>query len=110
MLLTHPKLGASWEGTAVEEIISLHHAGASEVFFWGIHQQVEIDLLIIKKGKKFGFKVKYTDSPKLTTSMVAAQEILKLDSLSVIYPGKETFPLGCGVQAIGLESLSKFAK
>lgn len=103
-LLFHPKLGASWEGTALEEIIRHHNATPSEAYFWGIHEQAELDLLIVKNGKKLGYEIKFTDAPKLTPSMKAAQALLQLDSLSVIYPGKGRFPLGNGIEAMGLET------
>jgi predicted AAA+ superfamily ATPase len=103
VLLTHPKLGASWEGFALEEIIRYHQATAGECYFWGTQSNAELDLLIIKKGKRFGFEFKYTDSPKTTRSMQIALEDLKLDSLTVIYPGKHFFPLSSRIHACGLE-------
>jgi predicted AAA+ superfamily ATPase len=100
----HPKLGASWEGFALEEIIRFHGVDAESCFFWGIHNQAELDLLIIKNGKKLGFEIKYADAPKMTKSMQIALDILELDSLSLIFPGKKKIPLMDKATAIGLES------
>lgn len=103
-LRNHPKLGASWEGFALEEIIRFHQALPEECYFWATHQGAELDLMIFKGSKRTGFEIKYTDSPKLTNSMKIAMETLKLDSLTVIFPGKGDFPLASNVQAIGLET------
>ena len=103
-LLTSPKIGASWEGFALEEIIRFHQARIEECYFWSTHGEAELDLLIIKNGKRLGFEFKYTDAPKMTKSMVIAQEDLKLDKLFVIYPGKLRFPVGRNIEAVGLET------
>lgn len=109
-LLTHPKLGASWEGLALEEVIKKHRARPEECYFWAVHNQAELDLLLIKAGKRLGFEIKYSDAPKCTKSMQQARELLQLDSLTVIIPGKEEFPLGEGIQAVGLESYRRIGK
>ena len=103
-LLHNPKLGASWEGFALEEIIRIYQVTPEESFFWGIHSQSEIDLLIIKEGKRIGFEFKYKDAPKITNSMEIALETLKLDELQVIYPGKRDFSLAKKIVVKGLKS------
>ena len=102
-LLNHPKLGALWEGIALEEIIRSKRADANDCYFWATHNQAELDLLIIQDGKKHGFEFKYTDSPKLTPSMSIALHDLELDSLTVIVPGTHDFPLTKEIRVIGLE-------
>lgn len=92
-LLVNPKLGASWEGFALEQIIFHLDAQQEECYFWGTHQQAELDLLIIKNGKKLGFEIKYSGAPKLTKSMQIAQQDLGLDVLTVVYPGDIEYPL-----------------
>jgi uncharacterized protein len=106
-ILYHPKLGASWEGFALEEIIRFHQADPEDCFFWAVHNQAELDLLIIKGGKRLGFEIKYTDAPKITKSMHTAVETLRLDSLSVIFPGTKAIPLTDKITAIGLEPYLK---
>lgn len=101
-LTTHPKLGASWEGMALEEIIRFYDVDAQDCYFWATHNQAELDLLIIKDGKKIGFEFKYTDSPKLTPSMKISMQELKLDSLTVVVPGKFDFPLLENIRVKGL--------
>jgi hypothetical protein len=98
----YPKLGSFWEGFALEEIIRQVAATPEECYFWGTHAKAELDLLIVKNGKKIGYEFKYSETPKITTSMRIACEDLKLDHLYVIYPGKATFPLSEKITARGL--------
>jgi len=93
-------LGASWEGYAIEEV--LRYFAPDDAFFWSVHNGPEIDLLCFKKGNRIGFEVKYNEAPKLTHSMRTAAEILQLDHLYVIHPGKQSYPLADGVDAIPL--------
>ena len=91
---THPKLGAFWEGFALEEIAREMKAAPEECYFWGTQGGAELDLLIMKNGKRLGFEFKYSDTPKVTPSMKIALTDLKLDHLYIVYPGPESFPLG----------------
>jgi len=101
----HPKLVASWEGFAIEEIIRAKGVEQEECYFWSTHAGAEIDLLIFSAGKKIGFEIKYTDQPGTTKSLRAAIETLQLDQTFVVHPGYETFMLDENIQAIGLETL-----
>jgi predicted AAA+ superfamily ATPase len=92
-LNTYAKLGSSWEGFALEEIIRVHRAAPEECYFWATHSGAELDLLIFQEGKKHGFEFKYSDVPRLKASMMTAFEDLNLDSLTVIYPGDKNFRL-----------------
>ena len=103
-LSRHPKLGASWEGYALEEIIRFHQARPQECFFWATHNDAEIDLIIEKQGKRHAFEFKYSSSPKLTKSMKIGWEDLKLDTLTVIFPGEKRFRLNETIEACGLEN------
>ncbi len=104
----HPKLGASWEGFALEAVIRAHRAQQEECYFWGVHNQGELDLLLFKEGKRLGFEFKYGDAPRLTSSMTFAQEHLKLDQLTVIYPGKSQYALTTDISVFGLEDYLKY--
>lgn len=101
-LQVYPKLGASWEGFALEEIIKQHHAQSDECYFWSTQSGAELDLLIVKDGKKLGFEFKYTDFPKTTKSMHTALQDLALDHLYLVYPHHETFPLAEKITARGI--------
>lgn len=103
-LLFHPKLGAIWEGFAIEQIIGAHQIPNEECYYWGIHQQAELDLLLFDKGQRLGFECKYQDAPTATRSMHLAVESLKLDKLYVIYPGTTVYRLSDKIEVIGLDS------
>lgn len=102
-LLTHPKIGASWEGYAIEEV--LRHYQPEQEYFWATHNGAELDLLLFKDGKRIGIECKRRDAPKLTASMKIAMADLKLDELLVIYPGQKAYPLGDSIRVLPLESL-----
>jgi hypothetical protein len=104
-LQRHPKLGASWEGFAIEEILRLHHVEEGEAYFWNTHGKAGLDLLLIKDGRRSGFEVKYTDTPKVTTSLRLARDDLALDELTVVYPGDKAIPLTDDIRAVGLSKL-----
>lgn len=90
-LLTHPKLGASWEGYAIEQAIRHHQP--DEAYFWATHNHAELDLLLMKNGQRIGIECKRADAPKLTPSMRIALQDLKLDHLHIYYPGQQRYPL-----------------
>lgn len=90
-LESHPKLGASWESFAMEQILSL--TGDREAYFWATHGGAELDLLVFYEGRRIGFEFKYTEKPATSKSMRIAESDLGLDHLYVVYPGKYTFPL-----------------
>ena len=104
-MVVHPKLGASWEGFALEQVIRLSGAADEEVFFWGVHNQGELDLLVIRGGKRYGFEVKYTDHPSVTASQKLALDCLRLDRLDIICPGGACYPLAEKIHVIGLDQL-----
>lgn len=102
-LLVHPKLGASWEGFALEETIRLNGAEEDEVYFWGVHQQAELDLLIVRGSRKLGFEFKYGSAPGMTRSLGRARELLGLDNITVVYPGDKDYALADGIRVRGLK-------
>lgn len=104
-LNVYPQLGVSWEGFALEEVIDVNHAQPEECYFWGIQSGAELDLLIIKNGKRIGFEIKYADAPTITKSMTTALEMLNLDHLYVIYPQKTSYPLADKISVQGLDSI-----
>ncbi len=87
----HPRLGASWEGYVIEEIIK--STRPDETYFWATHSGAELDLLLIKDNKRVGVECKRMDAPKLTPSMRTAMVGLELDRLVVVYPGSQPYSL-----------------
>jgi len=103
--LIYSKLGALWEGFALEEVINQYHVATEECFFWATQSGAELDLLVFKDGKRLGFEFKYTDFPKITQSMRTACADLNLDHLYLVHPHAQTFPLSETMTAIGMNTL-----
>lgn len=97
----NPKLGASWEGFALEQVIQLSQQG-KHAFFWATHGGAEIDLIINHRGKLWGFEFKYADAPSSTKSMYIAINDLSLEKIFVIYPGKESYMLSEKIEVLPL--------
>jgi len=96
----HPKIGASWEGYAVEEVLKA--MAPDQAYYWATHQGAELDLLLFKGGKRIGVECKRMDAPALTPSMRIARRDLKLDQLIVVYPGEKRYALDKDVEVIPL--------
>ena len=105
-LALHPKLGASWEGFALEEVIRLYKEADDEIYFWATHSEAELDLLIFHKGKRLGFEFKYASAPKITKSMRIALIDLKLDTLYIVYPGVKNYRMTDNIFVMGLSHLT----
>jgi hypothetical protein len=77
-----------------------------ETYHWRTHQGAELDLLVVRGRLRLGFEVKRTVAPALTPSMRLAMQDLKLQSLTVVHAGDETFPLSEQVQAAAFRDAS----
>lgn len=105
-VLGHPKAGASWEGFLLEQV--LHEAKPAEAYFWATHQGAELDLLMLKHGRRIGVEFKLSDAPKLTPSMRIAMADLKLDQLLVAYPGRKGYTLAERIDVIPATRIAAF--
>ncbi len=99
----HPKVGASWEGFAFEEVLRLTQP--DQFYFWRTHNGAELDLLLIKGGKKVGVEFKLSNSPGLTPSMLTALKDLELQKIWVVHAGSNRYPLHKHVEAVPLAEL-----
>ncbi|MCC7292374.1 MAG: ATP-binding protein [Phycisphaerales bacterium] len=99
-LQSHPKVGASWEGFAVEQVLMA--VEPDEAYFWATHQGAELDLLLFKGGRRFGVECKRVDAPRLTPSMRMALTDLELERLYVVYPGEKAYTLAERIEVIPL--------
>lgn len=104
-LQTHPKLGASWEGFLLSELITRLNVAWDECYFWATHQGAELDLLVVRGNRRHGFEFKRASSPTVTKSMHIAMQDLKLDQLTVLHAGEHDFPLSDGIQAVSAQHL-----
>lgn len=104
-LLSHPKAGASWEGFVIEQVLATQKH--DEAFFWATHQGAEIDLILRRGDRLFGVECKRADAPRVTASIRIALEGLRLDRVSVIYPGAKRFTMADRVEAVPLAALAE---
>jgi hypothetical protein len=104
-LLSHPKIGASWEGFVIEQVLMTE--AHDEAYFWASHQGAEIDLILRGNGRMFGLECKRTDTPRLTPSIRIALDDLGLERVVVIYPGTKRFPLSEQVEAIPFQMIAE---
>ncbi len=102
-LLGHPKLGASWEGFAIEQILTI--LDTRSAYFWATHGGAELDLMVTIRGKRHGFEFKHSDAPGTTRSMRTAMEDLSLEHLWVVYPGEERYDLDSKITALPIQDV-----
>ena len=100
-VLAHPRFGMSWEGFALEHVIHALRA-EREACFWGSPSGAEVDLVVPRGGKLYGFEFKYSDAPTSTKSMQVARTELGLERLDVVYPGSREFEIATGIRALPL--------
>lgn len=98
----HPKVGASFEGFAIHELIAHLDAQPEECYFWRAHTGAEVDLLIVRGRERRAFEIKRTSAPRTTRSMHTAIEDLRLDRLDVIHGGRDTYPLSGRIRAVSV--------
>ena len=107
-LAGHPKLGASWEGFVIEQVIASMQT--RDAYYWATQSGAELDLMVFSKGKRYGFEIKYADAPGTTKSMHIALEDLALEHLWVVYPGTETHQLNARITVVPATAIPALAK
>jgi uncharacterized protein len=100
---SHPRFGFSWEGFALEQVLAT--TGPEQAYFYATHGGAELDLLLLRGGRRYGFEFKFTDAPKTHKSMHVARQDLGLEKLWVIYRGGKRFTLLPGIEALPLASV-----
>lgn len=103
-LLGHPKVGASWEGLAIEQILA--QVRDREAWFWRTHGGAELDLLLLHQGRRLGFEIKHVSAPTMSRSLHVALDNLRLDRAFVVYPGERRYALHDRVEALPLTALA----
>jgi uncharacterized protein len=104
-LLAHPKVGASWEGAAIEWALDVLRPQAAH--FWATHQGAELDLLVVRNGRRYGIEVKREDAPRITPSMRVALSDLSLTHLTVLYPGPDRYSLSPNITVVPVAWLAR---
>ncbi len=103
----HPKVGASWEGFLLRELVHHLRARPDECFFWATHAGAELDLLVVRGGRRRGFEFKRTSAPRTDRGMHSAINDLRLDTLDLIHAGDSTYPLAPRIRAVAASRLSQ---
>jgi len=103
-LMDHPKIGASWEGFVIEQVLATEPH--DDEYFWATHQGAEIDLILRRGDRLLGVECKRTDAPKVTPSIRTAMEDLGLERVVVLYPGEKRYALAEGVEAVPVSELA----
>ena len=105
-LMGHPRLGASWEGFALEQILRI--IGPVEPYFWSTYSGAEVDLFFSKNGKRYGIECKFNEAPKISKSMHIALNDLGLSHLYVLYPGKDSYPVAENISVVSLADAGRW--
>jgi len=107
-VLSYPRFGFSWEGFAMEQVITAMRA-EHDAFYYRTHAGAELDLLIVRGGKRYGFEFKFEDAPRPTRSMYVVQKDLKLTHLWVVSGGERELPLADGISTLPLSQIKNIA-
>ena len=103
-LMTHPRVGASWEGFVLEQVLAVE--AHDEACFWATHQGAEIDLILRRGGDLYGVECKFADAPRMTPSIRHALVDLGLVRVAVVYPGEQRYALAERVEVVPLSALA----
>lgn len=106
-LREHPRYGASWEGFALEQVLATH--GEADSYFWSTQRGAELDLLLFRNGRRYGFEFKCSDAPTSSKAMHIALEDLGLERLWVVYPGNARYPLADRIVAVPLGDIGRIS-
>jgi hypothetical protein len=106
-VVSHPVVGASWEGFVVEQLLATASEGV-QGFFYRTSGGAEIDLLLsFPGGRLWAIEVKRSLKPRPGKGFHSACADLAPERRFVVYPGDETYPAGNDVLAIPLPELAQ---
>ena len=105
-LLSHPVVGNSWEGFALETLLNAAPLNTSSGFY-RTSNGAEVDLLLDMPGQGlWAMEIKRGAASKPRRGFYSACEDLQPARRWLVYPGAESYPVGDGVQQIGLRALA----
>lgn len=104
-LLGHPRVGASWEGFVIEQVLQI--VRPAEAYFWATHNGAELDLLFFHQGRRYGVEVKFSEAPPISRSMQTVLHDLHLEQLWVLHPGPHTYPVHEKITVYSIHDLVK---
>ena len=104
-LLSHPVVGNSWEGFAIESLLNAAPINTSSGFY-RTSNGAEVDLLLDMPGKGlWAIEIKRGIHSKPRRGFYSACEDLKPDRRWLVHGGADQYPIGDGIAAIGLRAL-----
>jgi uncharacterized protein len=101
-VLGHPVAGASWEGFALENILSVLPEGATS-WFYRTAAGAEIDL-VIEQGvrQRVAIEIKRSLAPSVSKGFHVGCEDITATRRYIVYPGTEQYPVSNGVTIMPL--------
>ena len=100
----HPRVGASWEGFALEQTLNIIET--RQIYFWATYSGAELDLFILHNGRRYGVEFKYSEAPVATKSIHSALETLNLEHVWIVYPGNIQYPVHEKITVLPLKDIS----
>jgi len=104
----HPRVGASWEGFALNQFLQIF--SPTQQFFWSTYSGAELDLFFMHRGRRYGVEFKFSEAPRVTRSMRIALDDLQLDRLWIIYPGEHQYPVDEKLRVWPLQQIPDLAR
>ncbi len=106
-LLSHPILGASWEGFVIDNLLSFLPQGA-QACFYRTAKGAEIDLVLSLPDRRLlAIEIKRSSTPKVQRGFYEACQDINPTHRFVVYDGNERFPLRENTIAVGLKDMIK---
>lgn len=102
-LLSHPVVGASFEGYAMENILA--SAGGYEASFYRTGAGAEIDLVLRRGRRVIAMELKAATVPRVSKGFWNALEDIAPDQAFVVAPVKASYPLKNGVTVTPLQDV-----
>jgi len=104
-VLSHPVIGASWEGFCIENLLACAPTQV-QGYFYRSSGGAEVDLLLQwTGGELWAIEIKRSLTPKVERGFHEACADLNPTRKIVVYPGNERYPLGHDVHAMPLAQL-----
>jgi predicted AAA+ superfamily ATPase len=109
-LLGHPIMGGSWEGFAIENILS-SAPDDIQCYNYGTPGGAEIDLILeFSPLEKWAIEIKRSTAPFVSKGFYIACDEIKPNRKYVVYSGKDRFTMAGGVTAISLREILEEVK
>ncbi|MES2651634.1 MAG: ATP-binding protein [Bacteroidota bacterium] len=109
-LLSHPVIGASWEGFVIENLLSVLPTGITP-WFYRTAAGAEIDL-VLEDGQKnrYAIEIKRAMAPTVSKGFYLGSDDIKANKRFIVYPGNNSFPTSNGTIVVSLTQMMKIIK